>query len=66
MWTVAVEFIQPNPQQPEPGLEPGAVMVETQAEAEEWWTCRTRTRCNVRRVHTMIDPTGNVVRVKRD
>jgi hypothetical protein len=40
-----------------------AVLVETQAEAEAWWTCRTTQRHTTRVVHTMLNPAGEVVRV---
>jgi len=40
-----------------------AVLVETQEEAEAWWTCRTTQRHTTRVVHTMFTPEGTVERV---
>jgi hypothetical protein len=44
-------------------LAQSAVLVETQAEAEAWWTCRTTQRHTTRVVHTMLNPAGEVVEV---
>lgn len=66
MWEVHCQFSKPNSEGHSTELEWSAVRVSTQAEAEVWWRCRTGVRCGVRRVHTMWNPQGEVVRVKFD
>jgi hypothetical protein len=44
-------------------LAQSGVQVETQAEAEAWWMCRTTQRHTTRVVHTMFTPEGTVERV---
>lgn len=45
-------------------LAQSGIRVETQEEAEAWWTCRTTQRHTTRVVHTMLSPTGEVVKVE--
>lgn len=66
MWEVRGQFSKPMSEGSSTDLEWSAVMVDTQAEAEAWWQCRTAGRCADRRVHTMFNPAGEVVRVKFD
>ena len=66
MWEVRGQFSQAAAESPSTELEWSAVRVETAAEAEAWWQCRTSGRCAVRRVHTMFNPQGEVVRVQFD
>lgn len=66
MWEVRGQFSKPNAESTTGELEWSAVQVDTQAEAEAWWRCRTAGRCADRRVHTMFNPQGEVVRVKFD
>ena len=66
MWTVRTQFSKPCAEGPSTELEWSAVRVDTEEEAEGWWRCRTGVRCGVRRVHTMWNPQGEVVRVKFD
>ena len=40
-----------------------SVFVDTQAEEEAWFECRTRGRRLERSVHVLFDPTGAVQRV---
>lgn len=63
MWEVRTQFSRPNAESNSKELEWSAVQVESQEEAEAWWQCRTNGRCLVRRVHTMMNPEGQVVRV---
>tara|TARA_B110000977_G_scaffold195197_1_gene273174 strand:+ start:3221 stop:3421 length:201 start_codon:yes stop_codon:yes gene_type:complete len=64
MWEVRVQMNRVNPNSQTNSLECGAVYVDTQQEAEEWWTCRTQQQCAQKRVHTMWNPEGQVVRVQ--
>ena len=66
MWTVRGQFSQAAAESPSTDLEWSAVQVETEEQAEAWWQCRTAGSCAVRRVHTMFNPAGEVVRVKFD
>lgn len=66
MWKVQSQFSKPMSDGSSTDLEWNAVCVNTQAEAEAWWKCRTQGLCAVRRVHTMWNPQGEVVRVKFD
>lgn len=65
-WTVQAQMSVRNPEMNSDQLEWNGVVVDTQEEAEAWWECRTRTRTQVRRVHTMWNPEGEVVRVAFD
>ena len=62
-WTVQAQMSVPNPEMNLDSLEWNAVVVDTQEEAEAWWNCRTQVRAAARRVHTMWNPEGEVVRV---
>ena len=66
MWIVHCQFSKPAKEMNSTDLEWNAIVCDTQEEAETWWQCRTRGRSVVRRVHTMTDPQGSVVRVKFD
>lgn len=66
MWIVRGQFSKPMSDGGSTDLEWSAVIVDTEEEAEDWWNCRTAGRCAVRRVHTMWNPQGEVVRVKFD
>jgi hypothetical protein len=66
MWEVRTQFSKPMQDGATADLEWSAVMVDTQEEAESWFDCRTRGRSVDRRVHTMTDPQGRVVRVEFD
>ena len=63
MWEVRTQFSRPNAESNSNECEWSAVHVDTQEEAEAWWRCRVRGRSVVRRVHTMMNPAGEVVRV---
>jgi hypothetical protein len=66
MWEVRTQFSTPMKDGASTDLEWSAVMVDTEEEAEVWWNCRTRGRSAQRRVHTMRNPQGEVVRVEFD
>ena len=66
MWEVRTQFSKPMRDGTSTDLEWSAVMVDTQEAAESWWQCRTGGRSADRRVHTMTDPQGSVVRVEFD
>ena len=66
MWEVRTQFSKPMKDGHSDVLEWSAVMVDTEAEAEAWWQCRVSCRSADRRVHTMFNPQGEVVRVKFD
>ena len=64
MWTIRTQHNQKPAEVPSDACEWGSIEVETQEEAELWWACRTDRPANRRGVvHTMWDPTGEVVRV---
>lgn len=62
-WKVRAQFNRPPAEMSTDNCEWNAVMVNTQSEAETWWNCRTAGRTAKNVVHTMFDPSGNVVRV---
>ena len=66
MWEVRTQFSRPMSDGSSDVLEWNAVIVDTQEEAESWWQCRTSGRSANRRVHTMFNPAGAVLRVKFD
>lgn len=66
MWQVRTQFSTPMSEGYSTDLEWSAVQVATVEEAEGWWQCRTQGRSTQRRVHTMFNPEGEVVRVKFD
>ena len=66
MWEVRSQFSKPSSESTTGELEWSAVQVDTEAEAEGWWQCRTEGRSTQRRVHTMFNPAGEVVRVEFD
>lgn len=66
MWSVRTQFSKPMKDSASTDLEWSAVQCDTAEEAEAWWQCRVRGRCAARRVHTMFNPQGRVVRVKFD
>lgn len=66
MWEVRTQFSKPCAEGHSTELEWSAVRVDTEEEAEGWWKTRTAGRCADRRVHTMWNPQGEVVRVKFD
>ncbi len=66
MWEVRGQFTKPAAESTTGDLEWSAVWVDTEAEAEGWWQCRTQGKSSARRVHTMFNPQGAVVRVKFD
>lgn len=63
MWTVKAQFNKPMAESSSNELEWSAVMVDTEEEAEQWWKTRTA-RPHRGSVSTMINPQGEVVRVK--
>lgn len=63
MWTVRAQFNKPMAECPSNELEWGEVIVDTEAEAEQWWKTRT-VRPSRGTVSTMFNPQGEVVRVK--
>jgi hypothetical protein len=63
MWQLRTQFSKPNADNPNGPLEWNAVFVDTEAEAEAWWHTRTTVNSVARRVCTMFDPAGNLVRV---
>ncbi len=63
MWQLRTQFSKPNAENPTGAWEWSAVLVATEAEAETWWHTRTTVNSVVRRVCTMFDPAGNLVRV---
>lgn len=66
MWEVRVQFSKPMQDGATADLEWSDVVVDTREAAEGWWQCRTQGRSTQRRVHTMTDPQGSVVKVKFD
>ena len=64
MWEVRTQFSKPMKDGASTNLEWSAVWVDTEEEAETWWNCRTQGRSVDRRVHTMFNPQGAVVRVE--
>lgn len=64
MWELKTQFS--TPWVGGTNLEWNAIRVATQEEAELWWQTRTRGRPAARRVHTMTDPDGRIVRVQFD
>ena len=64
MWQVKAQMNKANQESSSSELEWSAVLVDTQEEAERWWTCRTGFKSNKGTVHTMWNPQGEVVRVK--
>jgi hypothetical protein len=63
MWQVKTKMDKPSKDNPSGELEWNAVFLDTQEEAEAWW--KTRTSFNTEgSVHTMLNPQGEVVRVK--
>ena len=63
MWQLRTQFSKPNAENPSGPWEWNAVWVDTEAEAEAWWHTRTTVKTVDRRVCTMFDPEGNLVRV---
>lgn len=66
MWQVRTQFSRPMKDSSSEGLEWSAVMVDTESAAERWWQCRVGGGSANRRVHTMFNPAGEVVRVGFD
>lgn len=66
MWEVKTQFSKPMSEGGSGDLEWSAVQCDTEAEAESWWQTRTSGRSAVRRVHTMTNPEGKIVRVQFD
>ena len=64
MWEVRTQFSKPMKDGASTNLEWSAVQVDTEAEAEVWWNCRMGGKSSARRVHTMFNPQGAVVRVE--
>jgi hypothetical protein len=64
MWQVRTQFSKPNSENPTGPLEWSAVFVDTAEEAEAWWHCRTTVKSTDRRVCTMFNPQGDLVRVE--
>jgi hypothetical protein len=64
MWQLRTQFSKPNADNPNGPLEWNAVFVDTEAEAEAWWHTRTTVNSVARRVCTMFDPAGDLVRVE--
>jgi hypothetical protein len=64
MWQVRTQFSKPNSENPTGPLEWNAVFVDTEAEAETWWQTRTTVKTVGRRVCTMFNPQGDLVRVE--
>lgn len=63
-WEVRTQMSTKGPVSDE--LEWSSVSVETQEEAEVWWNVRVRSLTPNRRVNTMMNPQGEVVRVSID
>jgi len=64
MWELRTQFSKPNADNPSGPLEWNAVFVDTEEEAELWWQCRTSGKSVGRRVCTMFNPAGELVRVE--
>lgn len=64
MWELRTQFSKPNADNPGGPLEWNAVLVDTEVEAELWWRCRTSGKSVGRRVCTMFNPAGELVRVE--
>jgi len=64
MWELRTQFSKPNADTPLGPLEWNAVFVNTAEEAEAWWHCRTTGKSMGRRVCTMFNPQGELVRVE--
>lgn len=60
-WEVRTQMSNPSAVSNE--MEWCAVQVDTQEEAEAWWQCRMNGKSVARRVHVMMNPEGEVVRV---
>lgn len=63
MWELRGQFSRPNVEGNGTELEWSALFVETEQEAEAWWQTRTAGRSTARKVSTMFNPQGEVVRV---
>lgn len=63
MWQLRTQFSKPNADDPNGPMEWNTVWVDTAEEAEAWWHTRTAMKTTDRRVCTMFDPEGNLVRV---
>jgi hypothetical protein len=64
MWQVRTQFSKPPAENPTGAWEWSAVFVDTEAEAETWWHCRTTVKSVGNRVCTMFNPQGDLVRVE--
>jgi hypothetical protein len=64
MWELRTQFSKPPAENPTGAWEWSAVFVDTEAEAEAWWQCRTAGKSVGRRVCTMFNPAGDLVRVE--
>jgi hypothetical protein len=64
MWQVRTQFSKPPTENPTGAWEWSAVFVDTEAEAETWWQTRTTVKTVGRRVCTMFNPAGDLVRVE--
>jgi len=64
MWEVRTQFSQCMADRMTENLEWSATQVETEAEANTWWNCAVSSRSSTRRVHTMYNAEGEVVRVQ--
>ena len=64
MWEVRTQWSRVNPNCGVEECEWSAVQVESQEEAEVWWNVRCAAQQRWRRVQTMWNPAGEVVRVR--
>jgi len=64
MWELRTQFSKPPAENPNGPLEWNAVFVDTEAEAEAWWQTRATVKAVGRRVCTMFNPAGDLVRVE--
>ena len=62
MWELKTVFSEPNPDWPDDGPETNSMFVATRAEAESWFVTRTRGASSNKRVCTMVDPNGYVIK----
>jgi hypothetical protein len=64
MWELRIQFSKQNSEMPSGKLEWSSLLFVSQAEAETVWESRAKRRHYVRSVHTMLDPSGKIIRVK--
>lgn len=59
-WTIRAQYNKPNLTDE---CEWNAIVVDTQEEADQWWTARVARRNIEKVLHTMQNPQGEIVRI---